>query len=100
MDQRSQKAMYHRILADERACWGHLAGIPAFNLLSAPLTLLLPFPSKIAIESAIGTRPLPLVRSRPIGARSGRLHRHDFGERGATAHFHLAANLFGRTGED
>jgi ATP-binding cassette subfamily B protein len=42
-----------------RPCWPHLAGISLLYLLSTPVTLLAPLPLKIAVDSVLGTRPLP-----------------------------------------
>ena len=44
--------------------WPHLSAIFLLSLISAPLTLLLAFPLKIAVDTVIGNHPLPgLLRS-------------------------------------
>src|SRR4051794_12451657 len=48
-----------RLLAQARPYWKHLAGIVALDVLAVPLALLAPLPLKIAIDSALGDRPLP-----------------------------------------
>ncbi len=42
-----------------RPCWPHLTGISLLCLVSTPVTLLAPLPLKIAVDSVLGTRPLP-----------------------------------------
>ena len=42
-----------------RPCWPHLAVIVLLGLVSTPVTLLAPLPLKIAVDSVLGTRPLP-----------------------------------------
>lgn len=39
--------------------WPHLAGLLALSALATPLALLLPVPLKIAVDSALGSHPLP-----------------------------------------
>lgn len=51
--------VYRRVLQQARPCWPHLAGIVALSVLSIPLTLLLPLPLKIVVDSVIGREPLP-----------------------------------------
>lgn len=48
-----------RVLKVARPCWPHLAGISLLCLLATPVTLLAPLPLKIAVDSVLGTRPLP-----------------------------------------
>jgi ATP-binding cassette subfamily B protein len=43
-----------------RPCWLHLTGISLLCLLSTPMTLLAPLPLKIAVDSVLGTRALPV----------------------------------------
>lgn len=56
-----KKSTHLRVLAQTRRCWPHLAAISTLGLLSLPLTLLYPIPLKIAVDSALGQRPLPLL---------------------------------------
>jgi ATP-binding cassette, subfamily B, bacterial len=62
-----------RLLLQARPYWPRLACIVAMHLVAVPLTLLLPVPLKIAIDSAIGEHPLPgplsaLVGGGPVNA--------------------------------
>jgi ATP-binding cassette subfamily B protein len=52
-------ALFRRLLRIARPYWLHIGGLLLLNLLSSPLTLLTPLPLKIAVDSAIGSRPLP-----------------------------------------
>jgi ATP-binding cassette subfamily B protein len=52
-------ALYKRLLHQARPYWSQIAGILVLRLLSIPLALLLPLPLKIAVDSAIGSHPLP-----------------------------------------
>jgi ATP-binding cassette subfamily B protein len=51
--------IYRRLLADARPYRWHLAGVFVVSLLAAPLALLAPVPLKIAVDSIIGSQPLP-----------------------------------------
>jgi ATP-binding cassette subfamily B protein len=51
--------LYRRLLLQARPFWPHITGILILNLLSTPLILLTPLPLKLAVDSAIGSRPLP-----------------------------------------
>ena len=55
----SHSIVFRRILAEARPYWPHLGGIFLLGLLAAPLALLLPVPLKIAVDSVLGTEPLP-----------------------------------------
>lgn len=55
----SDLALYRRLLWQARPYWPHITGIFVLSLLSAPLALLMPLPIKIAVDSAIGSHPLP-----------------------------------------
>jgi ATP-binding cassette, subfamily B, bacterial len=52
-------ALFWRLLRLARPYWPHIGILFLLSLLSAPLALLTPLPLKIAVDSAIGTRPLP-----------------------------------------
>ena len=54
-----RRALAKRLLQQTRPCWPHLAGILVLDSLAVPLALLAPVPLKIAIDSAIGSHPLP-----------------------------------------
>jgi ATP-binding cassette subfamily B protein len=55
----SDLALFRRLLLQARPYWPHIGGLFLLSLLSAPLALLAPLPLKIAVDSAIGSRPLP-----------------------------------------
>ena len=61
MDSRhySTRALYRRLLLVARPVWPRLCGVFLLTLLSAPIALLTPIPLKMAVDSAIGTAPLP-----------------------------------------
>lgn len=52
-------ALFWRLLRLARPYWPHIGILFLLGLLSAPLALLTPLPLKIAVDSAIGSRPLP-----------------------------------------
>ena len=52
-------ALYRRLLRQARPYWTHIGGIFLLSLLSSPLALLTPLPLKIAVDSVIGSHPLP-----------------------------------------
>src|SRR5260370_32181732 len=52
-------ALFRRLLQQARPYWVHVIGIFLLGLLATPLGLLTPLPLKIAVDSAIGTHPLP-----------------------------------------
>jgi ATP-binding cassette subfamily B protein len=51
--------LYRRLLAQARPYWIHVLAFLLLSLLATPLTLLAPVPLKIAVDSILGTRPLP-----------------------------------------
>lgn len=51
--------LYRRLLRQARPYWVQIAGIFVLNLLGSPLGLLTPLPLKIAVDNAVGGRPLP-----------------------------------------
>ncbi len=51
--------VYRRLLRQARPYWPHLAGIFLLDLLATPLSLLKPIPLKIAVDSVVGSAPLP-----------------------------------------
>jgi ATP-binding cassette, subfamily B, bacterial len=48
-----------RLVRQARPCWAHIAGFLILSLLASPLALLKPLPLQIAVDSAIGSHPLP-----------------------------------------
>ncbi len=56
---RSDWALFRRLLGEARPYRLHLLGLFANGLLLAPLTMLAPLPLKIAVDSALGSHPLP-----------------------------------------
>jgi ATP-binding cassette, subfamily B, bacterial len=55
----SSLTLYRRLLRQARPYWPHIAGILLLSLLSTPLALLTPLPLKIAVDSVLGSQPLP-----------------------------------------
>jgi ATP-binding cassette subfamily B protein len=55
----SDLALIRRLLRQARPHWHHIGGSFLVSLLATPLALLTPLPLKIAVDSAIGSRPLP-----------------------------------------
>ncbi|MHC4454924.1 MAG: hypothetical protein ACYSWS_09570, partial [Planctomycetota bacterium] len=47
------------LLSQARPYWFHIIGIFLLGLLAAPLALLMPVSLKIAVDSVIGSDPLP-----------------------------------------
>ena len=56
---RSDLTLYRQLLQFGRPYRLHLVGIIALSLLAPPLSLLTPLPLKIAVDSVIGTEPVP-----------------------------------------
>jgi ATP-binding cassette subfamily B protein len=55
----TQLTLYRRLLLQAKPYWLHLLGTLVLNLVSAPLALLIPLPMKLAVDSVLGSRPLP-----------------------------------------
>jgi ATP-binding cassette, subfamily B, bacterial len=55
----SDLALFRRLLLQARPFWPQIIGILLLTLASAPLALLTPVPLKIAVDSVIGSHPLP-----------------------------------------
>jgi ATP-binding cassette, subfamily B, bacterial len=51
--------LYRRLLSQARPYWPHIGGALLLNLLSAPIALLTPLPLKIAVDSVLGSEPIP-----------------------------------------
>jgi ATP-binding cassette subfamily B protein len=55
----SEFALYRRLLYQVQPYWLHIVGIFLISLLATPLALLNPLPLKIAVDSVLGSRPIP-----------------------------------------
>jgi len=64
--------LYRRLLRQARPYWLHIGGIFLLSLLSSPLALLTPLPLKIAVDSIIGSSPLPGFLDAVLPATIGR----------------------------
>jgi ATP-binding cassette, subfamily B, bacterial len=51
--------LYRRLLLEVRPYYTHIGGILLITLLSPPLALLIPLPLKIAVDSVLGSQPIP-----------------------------------------
>src|SRR5436309_5536865 len=51
--------LFRRLLSQARPYWPHVVALFLLSLLSSPLGLLGPLPLKIAVDSVIGSHPLP-----------------------------------------
>jgi len=68
---RSDAALFRRLLGEARPYWLHMLTLLVLGLLAAPLAALVPLPLKIAVDSALGSHPLPRALM-PPGASSSR----------------------------
>src|SRR5437667_12761949 len=55
-----------RVIGEMRPRRGLLVALLAVDLAGVPLTLLTPVPLKIAVDSVLGSRPLPTVLTRAV----------------------------------
>jgi ATP-binding cassette subfamily B protein len=55
----SDTTLYRRLASVARPYSAHIVGLTLLSALASPLALLLPVPLKIAVDSALGTHPLP-----------------------------------------
>jgi ATP-binding cassette subfamily B protein len=55
----SDFGLYSRLLREARPYWPHIGGVLVLSLLATPLALLAPLPLTIAVDSVIGSEPLP-----------------------------------------
>src|SRR5207249_3723335 len=62
----SDMAIYRRLFLQARPYWLHIAGIFLLSLLDGPLGLVTPLPLKIAVDSGIGSLPLPRILDRVL----------------------------------
>ncbi|PYN30131.1 MAG: hypothetical protein DME01_28375 [Candidatus Rokuibacteriota bacterium] len=51
--------LFRRLLSQARPYWPHVGALFLLSLLSSPLSLLTPLPLRIAVDSVIGSHPLP-----------------------------------------
>jgi len=58
-ERRADRILYRRLLRQARPYWGHIVLIFLLDLLAIPLSLLSPIPLAIAVDSALGSEPLP-----------------------------------------
>ena len=54
-------ALYGRLLREARPYRLHIAALVAVSLLATPIALLMPVPLKIAVDTVVGSRPLPRI---------------------------------------
>ena len=52
-------SLFKRLALQARPFWGHISAIMALRLLGVPLALLTPLPLKIAVDSVLGSDPIP-----------------------------------------
>jgi ATP-binding cassette, subfamily B, bacterial len=55
----TEKNLFARVMRQARPYWLHLLGVFLLSILATPISLLVPLPLKIAVDSAIGSHPLP-----------------------------------------
>ena len=58
-------ALFRRLLGEARPHWLPILGLFATGLLAAPLAALAPLPLKIAVDTALGSHPLPRALTPP-----------------------------------
>lgn len=51
--------LYGRLMLEARPYWRHICGLCVLSLLTSVFTLLTPLPLKIAVDSVVGSHPLP-----------------------------------------
>ena len=56
----SNVTLFRRMLRQARPYWPHIATTLLLSLLATPLALLTPLPLKVAVDSVIGSHPVPL----------------------------------------
>lgn len=75
---RSDAGLYRRLLGYARPYWSHIVGLFLLGLLASPIALLNPVPLKIAVDSVLGSEPLPaflqaVLPAAVTGSKSGTL---------------------------
>jgi ATP-binding cassette subfamily B protein len=53
------RQLYRRVMLEARPYWRHIGGLFALSLVSSVLALLTPIPLMIAVDSVVGSHPLP-----------------------------------------
>src|SRR3954447_13765882 len=59
--------LYRRLLGEARPFWRHIAGLTFLSLLASVFALLTPLPLKIAVDSVVGSTPLPAPLASLLG---------------------------------
>jgi len=62
----TDRRLLGRVLHQARPYWGDVAGIFALSLLATPLALATPLPLKLAVDSVLGSEPLPRFVARLV----------------------------------
>jgi ATP-binding cassette subfamily B protein len=57
--EQSDLVVLRRLLKQARPYWGYLAAIFVIDMFASPLALLIPLPLMLAVDSVIGSEPLP-----------------------------------------
>jgi ATP-binding cassette, subfamily B, bacterial len=70
----STLTLCRRLLRRARSYWPHIGGLFLIGLLSSPLALLTPLPLKLAVDSVLGTQPLPGFLEALLPAAATRSH--------------------------
>ncbi|PYY02922.1 MAG: ABC transporter ATP-binding protein [Acidobacteria bacterium] len=66
---REERVLFRKRLFElARPSYPHLAGILLLGMVSVPLSMLMPLPLKIAVDSVIGNQPLPRILDRLVPA--------------------------------
>jgi ATP-binding cassette, subfamily B, bacterial len=55
----SAASTYRRVLTEARPFWPHIGGLFVLSAVGSGLTLLVPVPLKIAVDSVLGSSPVP-----------------------------------------
>src|SRR5207249_10679793 len=67
-------ALHRRLARQAAASWHLVAVLFLVSLLASPLALLAPLPLKIAVDSVLGSRPLPGLLDALLDRKSTRLN--------------------------
>jgi ATP-binding cassette subfamily B protein len=62
-------ALFQRVFHEARPLWGRIGGILAIGVLATPLSLLMPVPLKIVVDSVLGADPAPWFVTMLLPAR-------------------------------
>jgi ABC-type multidrug transport system fused ATPase/permease subunit len=72
---RTESNLYARIIRQARPYWLQLVGVLLLSMLASPISLLVPLPLKIAVDSAIANHPLPPFLAALLPGSAVILHR-------------------------